>query len=212
MNDSRTLTERYHPQVPWHISLRHAPRWYSRGCENALYLVQALFVRQNKPEKRLILDVIKAAPEIIDILFEVASQPRTPWHPESHTQETACECLVALFSFPTDIVPGLPFDYSDAPEDKAAQEEWDQTLRALEILTSRQGYREGIIRVFKILDDEEPEWVLRCVNTVDQLFARNFNDEIDRPNEFHKTTMLKSPHTTTNWSSRSGSIEVSLIQ
>lgn len=98
---------------------------------------------------------------MIDLLFEIVSQQRTAWHPESHTQETACECLVALFSFPTNIVPGIPFDYSDAPQDQASKEEWEQTLRALEILASRQGYREGIIRVFKLLDEEEPEWVLR---------------------------------------------------
>jgi hypothetical protein len=98
---------------------------------------------------------------VIDILFEIASQPRTPWHPESHTQETACECLVALFSFPTNTVPDLPFSYSDAPQDKAAKEEWEQTMRALEILASRQGCREGIIRVFKLLEEEEPEWILR---------------------------------------------------
>lgn len=100
------------------------------------------------------------------MLFKIVSQPRTPWHPESHTQETACECLVALFSFPKDIVPGLPFNYSDAPGDKAAKDEWEQTIRALEILASRQGYREGIIKVFKLLDKEEPERVLRCVDTI----------------------------------------------
>jgi hypothetical protein len=68
---------------------------------------------------------------------------------------------VALFSFPTNIVPGLPINYSDAPQDKAAKEEWEYTLRALEILASRQGHREGIISVFKLLDEEEPEWVLQ---------------------------------------------------
>ena len=98
---------------------------------------------------------------MIDILFEIVSQPRTPWHPESHTQETACECLVALFSFPTDIVPGIPFNYNDTPLDEASKEEWEQALRALEILASRQGYREGIIKVFKLLDEEDPEWVMR---------------------------------------------------
>jgi len=98
---------------------------------------------------------------MIDTLFEIVSQPRTPSHPESHTQETACECLVALFSFPENTVPGLPFSYVDAPRDKAAREEWEQTIRALEILTSRQGYREAIIRVFELLDEEEPEQVLR---------------------------------------------------
>ncbi len=98
---------------------------------------------------------------MVDILFEVVSQPRTPWHPESHTQETACECLVALFSFPTNIVPGIPFNFSEAPQDNVAKEEWEQTLRALEILASRQGFREGILKVFKLLDEEEPELVLR---------------------------------------------------
>ena len=105
---------------------------------------------------------------MIDILFRIISQPRTPWHPESHAQETACECLVALFSFPIDVVPGLPFNYNDAHQDKVVKEEWEQTLHALEILGSRQGYREGIIGLFKLLDEEEPESVLRCVDTVDQ--------------------------------------------
>lgn len=98
---------------------------------------------------------------MVDILFEVVSQPRTPWHPESHAQETACECLVALFSFPTNNVPGIPFNCSEASQDKVAKEEWEQTLRALEILASRQGFREGILRVFKLLDEEDPELVLR---------------------------------------------------
>ena len=105
---------------------------------------------------------------MIDILFGIISQPRNPWHPESHAQETACECLVALFSFPIDVVPGLPFNYNDAHQDKVVKEEWEQTLHALEILGSRQGYREGIIGLFKLLDEEEPESVLRCVDTVDQ--------------------------------------------
>lgn len=98
---------------------------------------------------------------MIDILFEIVSQPRVPWHPEGHTQETACECLVALFSFPANTVPDLPFSYNDTPQDKAAKEEREQTIRALEILASRQRCREGIIRVFKLLDEEEPEWILR---------------------------------------------------
>jgi len=115
---------------------------------------------------------------MVDTLFEIASQPRTPWHPESHTQETACECLVALFSFPTETVPGLPFKYSDVLQDKATKEEWEHTLRALEILASRQGYREGIIRVFKILDEEELESVLQWVDALDPLLA----DDVDMEN------------------------------
>jgi hypothetical protein len=159
--------ELYQFQIPRHIALRHAPRWYSRSCENALYLAQALVIQRKKTKKQFTLDVIKAAPEMVDLLFEVTSRPRTPWHPESCTQETACECLVALFSFPTDVVPGLPFNYSDTLQDRVAKEEWEQTLRALEILASRQGYREGIIRMFKILDEEEPECILRSVDALD---------------------------------------------
>ena len=68
---------------------------------------------------------------------------------------TACELLVMFFDFPLNMVPeiSIPYDRPDWTEEIDA--ELTAMVNSLKILTSRSGWVEDIIAIWKKIDDEK---------------------------------------------------------
>lgn len=97
---------------------------------------------------------------MIDMLFECALQPRTPWYPESQAQSTAAECLAAMFQSPLNAVPGPA-----SAADKELTAEVNDMREALRLLVSRENWWSKIIAVWNKPDEESAQTVVRCVQS-----------------------------------------------
>jgi len=122
--------------------------------ESAIWTVHGLLCRAPPPSQQFCLNILQHNPEIIDLLFECALDPRPAWYPEKQVDSIACEALVLFFRVSLDSVPGVSVSVEDALQEEV-DAEWTALVESLKILTSRKDWVEKIIAVWKKIDDEK---------------------------------------------------------
>lgn len=146
------------------ISAAYAPRHFAMGQENVLMAISGILNQVPQVSKRFILEVLQHNPEIVDLLFQCAIEPRNPWYPETEVDSIACEALVNLFSFPLGRIPGVLVNMDEGEIKEEDKAEVHAALDALRLLVSRPHWASKILAVWKKLDEEKWPKVKRCVS------------------------------------------------
>lgn len=63
-----------------------------------MFALHGLLCRSPAPPRQYYLDIIKAKPEIIDLLLDCTLMPRPPWYPETQSDSLGKFCVI--FSLP----------------------------------------------------------------------------------------------------------------
>jgi hypothetical protein len=123
--------------------------------------ISGMLTRVPLPSRRFVLEVLQRKPEIVDLLFRCAVEPRNPWYPETEVDAIASEVLVSLFRLPSGMIPGvsLSLDEGDIKNDDDA--EMNGFIELLRLLTSRPHWVSKILAVWKKIEDEKWQKVKR---------------------------------------------------
>lgn len=123
--------------------------------------ISGIFTRVPPPPRKFVLEVLQHKPEIVDLLFQCAIEPRNPWYPETEVDAIACEVLATIFRLPFGRIPGVPVSLDDGEIKDEDDAEMNASLELLRILTSRPHWVSKVLAVWKKIEEEKWQKVKR---------------------------------------------------
>ena len=128
-----------------------------------MWTVMGLLLRSPVPPRKFFLELLQTRPSILDKLLDCANLPLPEWYPESQVEGIACECLAAIFQFPTTSVAGLPFPFEGQLASKQ-DEAYETSLEILKFLKSRPGWRNKIMGIWSKIEQITYQDIFRYIS------------------------------------------------